>query len=186
MVKFEDLIKQVCNILKSIGVEYIFSGAIAANVYRTTPRGTMDVDIAIPFTEKNIKEITKKFKDFEFENLDITLMRLEIKDKHPDAIFPEFLRLKHPSGYAIDFLPLYSNFKLKSRKAKISDLEIEVIGPEDLIILKGIFDRYKDRDDIVNIMKNETLEIDLDYIIKELKEYNKQEIIELINRMRKK
>jgi len=186
LVKFEEFIKQIFEILKSMGIEFIFSGAIAANVYRTIPRGTMDVDVAIPFTKEVITNIRNKFEEFEFENLDITLMRLEIKDEHPDAIFPEFLRMKHPSGYAVDFLPLYSNFKLKKRKAKIGKLEIEVIGPEDLIILKSIFDRYKDRDDILNILKNKELKIDLDYIIKELKEYNKDEIITLIKQIRNK
>ncbi len=74
MVKFEDLIKQVYEILKSMGIEFIFSGAIAANVYRTTPRGTMDVDIAIPFTKEVINDIKNKFEEFEFENSILHMM----------------------------------------------------------------------------------------------------------------
>ena len=183
-MKFEEFIKKINNLLKEMKIDFIFSGAIAANVYRTIPRGTMDVDVAIPFTKQVLNEIRKKFIDFEFQNWDITQMRLEIKNKNPDIIVPEFLRLKHSSGYEIDFVPLYSNFLLHKRKAKIMDFEIDVMGPEDLILIKSIFYRYKDRDDIINILENLNLKLDENYLIKELKEYEKDDIIKLIKRIR--
>ncbi|MFX0135219.1 MAG: nucleotidyl transferase AbiEii/AbiGii toxin family protein [Candidatus Hodarchaeota archaeon] len=183
-MKFEELIIQIHNLLKEMNIDFIFSGAIAANVYRTTPRATMDIDIAIPFKKQILEKIKETFKDFEFEDWNLLEKRLEIKKKYPDVIVPEHLRLKHSSGYEIDFFPLYSNYLSNKRKAKVMNLEIDVIGPEDLILLKSLFNRYKDRDDVLNIIENFNLKLNLDYLIRELKEIERDEIINLIKKIR--
>lgn len=184
MENLKDLVKEVFEKLKKLKIEFLFSGAIAANFYRTSLRGTMDIDIAIPFNEQVLNDIKNEFQDYEVEDWELIMERLEIKKKRPDVIVPEFMRLKHSSDYEIDFFPLYSNFILRKRRYKLLDFEIDIIGPEDLIILKGVYDRYKDRDDIVNILENKELDLDLDYLLKELSEYEKDEIITLIKRVR--
>jgi len=181
---FRDLIKEVFLKLSEMKIDFIFSGAIAANVYRTTPRATADIDIAIPFNEQVLEAIKRKFINFEFINWDILKERLEIKKKYKDVIIPEFLRLKHVSGYEIDFFPLYSNYLLRKKKAKMLDFEIDVIGPEDLIIIKSIYYRPKDQDDIINILENSDLELDLNYLIQELQEFDKIEVINQIRAIR--
>ncbi|MHA1378529.1 MAG: nucleotidyltransferase [Candidatus Helarchaeota archaeon] len=185
MTKFEEIILHINEVLKRMKVNFVFSGAIAANVYRTIPRGTMDIDVAIPFNKEVLNKIKAAFKDSEFENWDIAQKRLEIKNKYPDIIIPEFLRLKHPSGYEIDFLPLYSDFLTHKRKAKLMNFEINVISPEDLILLKSIFYRPKDQDDIINILENSKLKLNIEYLIKELKDYEKNNVIKLIRRIKK-
>ena len=186
LVSFEELIIQIHKILKEMNIIFIFSGAIAANVYRTTPRATMDIDIAIPFKKQVLEKIKEKLVGFEFEDWELIEKRLEIKKEDTDVIVPEYARLKHSSGYEIDFFPLYSNYLSNKRKAKIMNLEIEVIGPEDLILLKSLFNRYKDRDDIFNILENLNIKLDIDYLIQELKELNRNEIINLIKKIRLK
>lgn len=184
LVRFEELIIQIHNLLKELNIDFIFSGAIAANVYRTTPRATMDIDVAIPFKKNILENIKEKLQDFEFEDWELVKKRLEIKKKYPDFIVPEHVRLKHISGYEIDFFPLYSSYLLNKRKAKITDHEIDIIGPEDLILLKSLFNRYKDRDDVLNIIENINVKLDLDYLINELKEIERDEIINLIKKIR--
>lgn len=167
-----------------MGLKFIFSGAIAANVYRTIPRATMDIDVAIPFQKHVLEEIKSTFKKFEIEDWELLQSRLNIKERYPDLIVPEFLRLKHTSGYEIDLFPLYSNFLLRKRKAKVNDLEIDIIGPEDLIIIKSFFNRHKDLDDITNILENMNLALDLKYLITELEELENDEMIALIKKIR--
>ena len=185
MLKIADLIRKINTKLKDLKIDFVFSGAIAANVYRTIPRATMDLDIAIPFNERVLKEIKDKFNEFTFENWELLVERLEIKKKNPDVIIPEFLRLKHESGFEIDLFPLYTKYLKRKTKASIQDFEIEVIGPEDLISIKSIFNRYKDRDDIINILQNPHLKLDMDYLLQELEEYGNKEIIELVKKNHK-
>ncbi len=184
-MKLEELIKMTFKILSAINISFVFSGAIAANAYRSVPRATMDLDIAIPFEEKYLEIIKEKFKGFVPENWDLVKTRLEIKETYPDVIILEFLRLKHPSGYEIDFSPLYPKHLKRKSKARVLNFEIDIIGPEDLILIKSFFSRHKDLDDIINILENSELELDLKYLIEELKEIGNQEIIQLIQEKRK-
>ncbi|MFX1450035.1 MAG: nucleotidyl transferase AbiEii/AbiGii toxin family protein [Promethearchaeota archaeon] len=186
MVIFEELIIEVNNLLKKLNINFIFSGAIAANLYRTIPRATMDIDIAIPFKQQILEKIKENLEDFTFEDWELLEKRFDVKKKYPDVIVPEHVRLKHSSGYEIDLFPLYSNYLANKRKAKIMNYEIEVIGPEDLILLKSLFNRYKDRDDILNILENFNVKLDLRYLIKELKEFERDEIIKHIKNIRSK
>jgi len=182
--KIEDLLRKINNRLKKMQATFIFSGAIAANVYRTVPRATMDLDIAIPFNAIFLDRLKKNFQDFEILDWDLLKKRLAIKKEHPDVIVPEILKLKDPSGFEVDFFPLYSKYLIRKRTAKIEDFSIDVIGPEDLILLKSLFNRYKDSDDIVNILENSNLKLDLNYIIDELQELGKDEIITLVKKIR--
>lgn len=184
LIKIEELLRDIDKRLKKMQITFIFSGAIAANVYRTNPRATMDLDIAIPFNDLSLEQIKKTFKDFEIQDWDLLKKRLAIKKEHPEAIIPEILKLKHPSGFEVDFFPLYSEYLSHKRTAKIRDFSIDVIGPEDLILLKSLFNRYKDRDDIVNILENTKLKLDLKYIIDGLQELRNDEIIRLVKKIR--
>ncbi|NHI92245.1 MAG: hypothetical protein EAX96_07055 [Candidatus Lokiarchaeota archaeon] len=184
MDKLEDFLLTINKKLKDLKINFLFSGALAANLYRSVPRATMDIDIAIPFNEKVLRRIKDNFGDFEPEDWDVVEKRLEIKDKLSDVIIPEFVRFKHESGIVIDFFPIYENFLKRKRTASIIESKIEVIGPEDLIILKSIYYRYKDRDDIENIIGNFEIKLDINYLMKELEEYGKQDIINLIKKLR--
>jgi len=185
-VRLEELLIAIINSLRKLKIEFIFSGAIAANVYRTLPRATMDIDIAIPFDIKILNKIKKIFQDYEVEDWDLLKERLAARNEHPDVIVPEILKLKHASGFEIDFFPLYSEYLSRKKTAKISNTEFDVIGPEDLILLKSLFNRYKDRDDIVNILENNALQLDLNYLIQELQKIGRDEIVNLIKTIRKK
>lgn len=184
MTKLEELLRKIDNRLKKMQVTFIFSGAIAANVYRTVPRATMDLDIAITFNDIILDKIKKDFRDFEILDWELLKKRLAIKKEHPEVIVPEILKLKHSSGFELDFFPLYSQYLLRKRTAKIEDFSIDIIGPEDLILLKSLFNRYKDRDDILNILENSNLKLDLKYLIDELQELEKDETITLVKKIR--
>ena len=184
MHKLEDFLLTINKKLKDLNINFLFSGALAANLYRTIPRATMDVDIAIPFEKAVLNRIKKHFTHFEVEDWDLLEKRLEIKNKHPEVIIPEYIRFKHKSGIVLDFFPIFEDLLKRKRSAIIVDSEIDVIGPEDLILLKSIYYRYKDRDDIENILSNSKITLDLDYLIKELKEYQKDEVIKLIKKLR--
>jgi hypothetical protein len=184
LITLAELLRKIDTRLKKMQATFIFSGAIAANVYRTIPRATMDLDIAIPFDNTILDSLKRNFQDFEILDWELLKKRLAIKKEHPEVIVPEILKLKHPSGFEVDFFPLYSPYLLRKRTAKIEDFSIDVIGPEDLILLKSFFNRYKDRDDIVNILENSNLKLDLKYIIDELQEIGNNEIITLVKRIR--
>ena len=184
MDKIEEFLLTINEKLKKMNITFLFSGALAANVYRTIPRATMDIDIAIPFDEDIIIKIKNNFDDYEIEDWELVKQRLEVKKKDPNVIVPEFLRLKHKSGFLLDFFPLFENHLIRKKSAKIANTEIEIIGPEDLLILKSIYYRYKDRDDLENILGNPKIKLDINYLIKELDEYQKDEIIKLIKKLR--
>ncbi|TFG05972.1 MAG: hypothetical protein EU536_00080 [Promethearchaeota archaeon] len=183
-MKFGELIQITSAILTSMNIPFIFSGALAANAYRSAPRATMDLDVAIPFEETNLTRIKERFKEFEVQDWDLIVARLEIKKNNPDVIVPEFLRLKHEVGYEIDFFPLNPKYLARKFKAKVQNIQIELIGPEDLIVIKSIFARHKDLDDILNILENPRIPLDLPYLIQELRAFDNFEMIKIIKQKR--
>ena len=184
MEKLEDILLSINKKLKELKIKFLFSGALAANLYRTIPRATMDIDIAVPFNKEVLNKIRESLKDFEAEDWDIVKERLDIKNKNPEVIVPEYLRFKHESGMILDFFPIFEKFLKRKRTAIIINSKIDVIGPEDLIILKSIYYRYKDRDDIENILMNLKVKLDKNYLLNELSDYEKSEVIDLINKLR--
>ncbi|MHA1315814.1 MAG: hypothetical protein ACTSRB_18055 [Candidatus Helarchaeota archaeon] len=111
------------------------SGALAANAYRTIPRATMDVDIAVPFSKEILQQIKDVFSDYVVEDWDLIKRRFKVKKENPNVLVPEVFCLKHPSGFEINFFPLYSKFLTRKHVVKFRDLEMDIIGPEDLIII---------------------------------------------------
>ena len=56
------LIKRLIPSLNDAGIDYMFTGAIAASYYGT-PRTTMDVDIIIHITEQNTSYLYQTFQN---------------------------------------------------------------------------------------------------------------------------
>jgi hypothetical protein len=52
--RFEDLIRRIVKNFNTSGIDYMFTGALAASYYGT-PRTTMDIDIVVRVTQENMQ-----------------------------------------------------------------------------------------------------------------------------------
>ncbi len=155
------------------GVNYLIVGGIALNLHGV-PRATFDLDIVVAWNESNVQKIEKILKKLNFKAM-VPVTLTELKDESKRK---ELVRKKHM--FALNFYnvddPLeeidilikdVSDFdKLFERKKtiKIDDYEIYLISLDDLIKLKRKSKRYKDREDMRNLM-----------IVKQIKEKNNNE-----------
>ena len=148
---FLGLVKRLITCLNNAGIDYMFTGAIAASYYGT-PRTTMDVDIIIHTTQKN----TAKLKQI-----------LQSAGIHPDK---QKIDNALNTGYNIATLKdtrtpysldlILAKDPLEKRPGTISELPTYIQTPEHLILsklrmIKATINQgkaAKDEDDIRSIL----------------------------------
>lgn len=156
------LLKKITSALESRKIPYMLSGSLALNVY-TIPRMSYDIDIVIELHEENQSEFMKIFGNDFYIN--------------PDTVQEEtkrhgmFNAIDFVSGFKIDFIVRKeSDFRKcefdRRKKEKITDFEVWIVSPEDLIISKieWIQKIYSDKqiNDIENLLT--VPDIDMKYI----------------------
>lgn len=128
----EKLFKKVISRLKKESISYMLTGGLAVSIWGR-PRSTLDIDIVIDLKEKDKDKLIKIFKkDFyiDKEAVDLALSK---------SFFFNIIDFK--SNVKVDFYLLKQNeyekirFK-RRRKRKILGMTIDIISPEDLILIK--------------------------------------------------
>lgn len=128
----EKLFKKVITRLKKGHIPYMLTGGLAVTIWGR-PRSTLDIDIVIDLKKKDKDKVIKIFKrDFYIDKEAINLALSKI-------FFFNIIDLK--SNVKIDFYLLkqekYDKVRFKRRKRKkILGIVIDVISPEDLILIK--------------------------------------------------
>jgi len=171
------LVKRLITSLNNAGIDYMFTGAIAASYYGT-PRTTMDVDIIIHTTQQNTAKLNQ------------TLQSAGI---HPDK---QKLENALSTGYNIatlkDTLTPYTldlilaKDPLEKRPGTISWLPTYIQTPEHLILsklrmIKASINKgkaAKDEEDIKSII--EYTQVDLNKVKKNAKEENTHTLLKTI------
>ncbi len=150
------------SILRESDINYAIIGAIASGIYGL-PRTTYDIDILLYMEKIKIPAFLKGLKDKGF-SFDCEHIKVELKEGYLSEV--------HYKNVRIDILlPILPYFKQVIERANtfcLFDNEIRFATCEDLIILKLLSNRDRDREDVKGI-RDLRLELNISYIRDSLK-----------------
>jgi hypothetical protein len=133
--------------LTSNKVKYLMVGGHAVS-YHGHPRSTGDLDIWVEISEDNAENLVKSIKEFGFDLPDLTV----------DLFLEEhrIARMGYPP-LRIDILTSISGVEFSScyeRRVviEIDDFIVNILNFDDLIKNKSSTNRFKDNDDIENLI----------------------------------
>lgn len=126
MEAFYDLVKRVVNGFNAVGLDYAFTGALAASYYGV-PRTTMDVDVVVKVSQEEARS-----------KLVSALKRagLQVDEERIDAALKSGYRIvtfrDTETPYNVDII--ISGRKLEKRAGTVADLPTFYQRPEELIL----------------------------------------------------
>jgi len=170
--------------LNQAGLRYVVTGSVAGIIYGE-PRLTHDVDIIVYLKVIDLNNLLDSFPDREFYLPPIEVIRTEMSR----TMRGHFNIIHHDTGFKADIYLVGSDplhiFAFKGAKQfEIDGEKVNVAPPEYVIIRKlEFYDEGKSQKhliDIKSILKNCPLEIDKDFIRKNIKS---TEIVKLFNSM---
>lgn len=178
METFEGLVRRIVNSFNAIGLDYVFTGALAASYYGF-PRTTMDIDVIVKVARGEAhSRLAKALKE----------VGLEVDEKKIDATLESAFRIAtfrdNRSPFTVDII--FSNKKLEKRTGTILGLPTFYQPPEELILsklrmIKATIPReraLKDEEDVRAILK--FTRIDMALIRRQAQRSNTLSILENI------
>jgi len=141
-------------------VKIVIMGGLAVSIY-AQPRATMDIDGIIELDERDI---------------DIFLTATARRGFRRDKENPirkikglSFITLFYPAGKVyVDLFLAGSDFQKnvikRAHRVKVEDVHLEVISPEDLILVKLLSDRPRDTEDVRQILLESSEDLDFKYL----------------------
>jgi len=157
-----NLLKRISDSLESKKIPYMVSGGLALNAY-SVPRMTLDIDLVVELLPTNIDEFLSIFDENFYLNPDV--VKAEVARKGM------FNAIDNITGFKIDFIVRKTteyrvNEFNRKKKARIAELELWIVAPEDLIISKlewiQLLQSEKQIEDIKSLLA--LRDIDNDYI----------------------
>jgi predicted nucleotidyltransferase len=156
-------LKELCLFLNSTGIEYMLVGGLAVGIW-SEPRATVDIDFLVSFKTDDFEILRQRLKESD---------RFAFIHDRP-KIFGKisFLRatLKSNTDISVDFLFADDDFKKRALEKKetiqVADFSVNIVTPEDLIILKLLSYREQDKLDAKKIFEIQREHLDLEYIKK--------------------
>jgi hypothetical protein len=128
-----DYSAEVQALLAELGLEPVLIGALAALVYRRTPRATTDVD----FLVRRVTGLADRLRELGYE-----VYELREGDEEPYVVFAR------GGGRRIDVLRAETEYQ----RTAIARAVDGVLTAEDVIVHKLIAWRPRDRDDVAEIL----------------------------------
>ena len=158
-----DLLKRITSKLSAKNIDYMLTGSIALNHY-SLPRMTLDIDMVIELNKDNIAGFLSMFGNDYYYNLNTIHTEIERKGM--------FNLIDHKTGLKIDFIirkeSEYKQLEFSRRiRSRISDFEVFIVSPEDLIIAKIEWIQQLQSDKHITDIKNllEIPGLDIDYVM---------------------
>ncbi len=163
----EELLKNIARILDELKIPYAITGGFAVSVWGRI-RSTLDIDIIVEMSDKNIKPLVTKVRKLA-ENA------YADEDAVRDALLhkSEFNFIDPDSGMKVDFFVQadnpYNRLKIKRRVLRdVYGAKIYFVSPEDLILSKLLWSKdsssWKQREDIKAVLEKQKGKLDLDYL----------------------
>ena len=153
-----ELAVEVSGFLRTAGIEHAVGGALALGFY-AEPRGTLDVDLNV-FVDA----------DEPGEALDaLSAGGIAIDHEHATATIASRgdLFLRH-RGCRLDLffnsIPFHASASRRTREIRLLGARVPILAPEDLIVLKLLFNRHKDIVDIEHIVAVAGADLDWPYV----------------------
>lgn len=145
----KETLREICLLLNKHEVDYLLIGGVAV-VFHGYTRSTADLDFWYNPTISNFHKIVNAFKEY---GLDVSELEKIVFDSKKT-----FLRFPVSSMNA-EFLPVIpGDFSFREARAKaeiliLDDVEVHVIGYDELIQNKTATNRLKDQSDIDELTK---------------------------------
>lgn len=139
-----DYSAEIRSVLAELGLEPVLIGALAAIVYRRTPRATTDVD----FLVRRVTGLAVRLRQLGYE-----VHELREGTDEPYVVFAR------GNGRRIDVLRAETDYQQTAIDRAVDG----VLAPEDVIVHKLIAWRPRDRDDVAEIL-SAGLTLDVTYI----------------------
>lgn len=140
-----ELAVKICGALRSAGIEHAVGGALAAGFY-AEPRGTYDLDLNVFVAAEDAQTALNALRD---AGVEIGEDAARIVAERGD------LFVAH-GGCRLDLffnsIPLQQRAAGRARVVGLLGENIPILSPEDLIVLKLLFNRHKDIVDIERIV----------------------------------
>jgi hypothetical protein len=148
--------------LQQFNVKYLVCGGLAVNIYGI-PRMTADIDLLIDFDEENITNFESAIKLLVYQQrLPVPLRNFTTARSREAAVKESnliaysyysdasgFMDLDVLLDVPVDFEQLWKNRTIK----KAMDVEMHLVGIEDLIVLKKYANRIQDQNDVLLLSK---------------------------------
>lgn len=147
----------LARLLESSTVPYAFGGAIALAAY-TEPRGTRDLDIGIFLPSTQARRIVSMLGGLGTEvDTDVDIGAIEAGD------WGRILWGSTPIDVFFAYSPMHYESAARTRTLPVLGNEVTVLGPEDVLAHKIVFNREHDWVDISNVLRDQT-DLDLDVV----------------------
>lgn len=160
MEAYHGLIRRLAKALGTVGLDYVFTGALAASFYGL-PRTTTDVDLVVRVSDKAARS-----------KLVCALARagMSVDEKEVDKALTSGYRIAtfadKKTAYTVDVI--LSNKKFQKRTGTVAGVQTFFQTPEDLIsaklrMIKATVSEeraLKDKDDVRAILKFSTVDVE--------------------------
>ena len=152
MDRFEGLIRRVVKSLNASGIDYMFTGALAASYYGM-PRTTMDIDVVVKASREDLRNLIASLRKAE----------MQVDERRIDRAFESGFRIitlkDGRTPFTLDII--LSDKKLEKKQGSILGLPTFYQTPEGLILsklrmIKATVPReraLKDEDDVKAILR---------------------------------
>jgi predicted nucleotidyltransferase len=164
----KNLIKRIAKEFEKKKIDYMIVGGQAVLIYGE-PRLTRDIDITIGTTIEKLKDILEIAKN----------LKLKVLPRNPYNFVKETMvlpLLDEKTNLRVDLIFAYSDYEKEAlkrvNKIKISNVYVNYISLEDLIIHKIISGRERDIEDLKTII-SKNKKFDEKYVLKWLSEFEK-------------
>ncbi|MGQ9780318.1 MAG: nucleotidyl transferase AbiEii/AbiGii toxin family protein [Bacillota bacterium] len=158
-------LKALTEVLGRLGARYMIIGGLANMVWGTT-RFTADIDLVLALSEEAVPELAAKLAEAGFSVL--------VPEPGEFVEQTRVLPVRSPKGLRVDLIFALLPFEHRAiaRAVPISFGEVEVpcCTAEDLIILKAVSERPKDREDIRGILARMGTKLDVGYLLPIIRE----------------
>jgi len=150
--RFEGLIRRVVKSLNASGIDYMFTGALAASYYGM-PRTTMDIDVVVKASREDLRNLIASLRKAE----------MQVDERRIDRAFESGFRIitlkDGRTPFTLDII--LSDKKLEKKHGSILGLPTFYQTPEGLIlsklrVIKATVPReraLKDEDDVKAILR---------------------------------
>lgn len=132
--------------LRASGIPYAFGGALALAFHVEEPRGTRDIDVNV-FVPPEAAEVTFAALPAEvtWSDADLAVVR---RDGQVRLFWGET-----PVDVFFSTAPFHDRAEQRRREVAFAGATIPILGADELVVFKALFDRRKDWADIEEILR---------------------------------
>lgn len=158
MTRFEEAVVTAAKVLEAAAIPYMAIGGVA-NLFWGVPRTTLDVDITVWVEESEIPRLIQRLSG---------VLRLLPDDPLEFVRETRVLPMETKEGFRVDLifgaLPFEETAILRARLMSVAGERVRICSPEDLIVLKIVSDRARDREDVAGIIRTQGAALDRPYL----------------------